>query len=87
MFEVKYKTKEMANLLKKFSYENINKHLSYALILLLIWGSLWSLLGEEALPPNGYLFNLLVLFIVAYLSGEVTKLVSLPPLLGMLIAG
>ena len=77
----------MSDIWKKFSYENINKYLTYVLVLLLIWGSIWSLRGEDALPPNGYLFNILLLFVVSYLSGELIKCVGLPPLLAMLITG
>ena len=74
-------------MLKNFNYELISKYVNYSLIILLIWASVWSLDEKDATPPNGFLFNLLVLFVISYLSGELTKLIYLPPLLGMLITG
>jgi NhaP-type Na+/H+ or K+/H+ antiporter len=77
----------MPDFKKILSYENVIKCLSYAILILLIWASLWSIVGEAAVPPNGSLFTLLVIFIISYLFGEIISLVDLPPLLGMLIAG
>ncbi|RWS02343.1 mitochondrial sodium/hydrogen exchanger 9B2-like protein [Dinothrombium tinctorium] len=57
------------------------------LIILLIWSCVWSLFDELALPPNGNLFWLIILFIATYFAGEICSLISAPPLVGMLIAG
>lgn len=77
----------MSDFRQKFNYENLNTCLTFTLLLLLIWGSIWSVVGEDALPPNGVLFNLILVFVSSYLGGEVTKLLGLPPLFGMLITG
>jgi NhaP-type Na+/H+ or K+/H+ antiporter len=77
----------MPNFKKIVSYENVIQCLSYTILILLIWASLWSIVGEAAVPPNGSLFKLLVVFVISYSFGEIISLVGLPPLLGMLIAG
>jgi NhaP-type Na+/H+ or K+/H+ antiporter len=77
----------MPNFKKIVRYENVIQCLSYTILILLIWASLWSIVGEAAVPPNGSLFKLLVVFVISYLFGEIISLVGLPPLLGMLIAG
>ncbi|CAL4147907.1 unnamed protein product [Meganyctiphanes norvegica] len=55
-------------------------------LLVLIWCSLVSILGDTALP-GGNIFSLLVLFVLAQLAGDLVALVKLPPLLGMLLVG
>lgn len=58
------------------------------IVLFLIWGTSIGLLGREALPPNGAIFSLLVLYILAVVLGQLsTCLLKLPPLMGMLAAG
>lgn len=53
------------------------------LTVLLIWGVLWSITGESALPgPNGNFFGLLVLLVCGLLGGGLVTLIKLPPLLG-----
>ncbi|CAG2103254.1 unnamed protein product [Medioppia subpectinata] len=47
----------------------------------------WSLTGAEALPPDGYLFNLLVVFTLSVIFGQIISMAGLPALLGMLIIG
>ncbi|CAG2179294.1 unnamed protein product, partial [Oppiella nova] len=77
----------MPNIWQVFSYEKVAKYLSYSFLLLLIWATLWSLTGAEALPPDGYLFNLLVVFTLAVIFGQILEWLGLPALLGMLIIG
>ena len=77
----------MTNLLEKLFNEDMYKYLTYILLIIVFWGTLWAILGKDAIPPNGYIFNLLLLFIISYLMGSVMALISLPPLLGMLISG
>lgn len=58
--------------------------------LLLVGGSLWGIVYSVAgsgFMPGSQLFSLAVLFILAYIAGEVVKLIKLPPLLGMLLMG
>ena len=65
----------------------INNYLTAFITVLLIWSILWSTVGEEALPPNGSLFSLLLLFVVSYICGQLVSVLRLPPLLGMLMTG
>ncbi|CAG2170379.1 unnamed protein product [Oppiella nova] len=48
---------------------------------------MWSIIGEEALPPDGSLFNVLLVFVLAYICGQLVSIIRLPPLLGMLAIG
>ncbi|XP_054710122.1 sodium/hydrogen exchanger 9B2-like isoform X2 [Uloborus diversus] len=59
---------------------------SLVLVLALIYGTLWGLLGPPVLP-GGEIFALFVLSILAYLSGQVMKIVRVPTLVGMMILG
>ncbi|XP_014288883.1 sodium/hydrogen exchanger 9B2 [Halyomorpha halys] len=52
----------------------------------LSWSCLYLVLHGEVLPSGG-LFQLLVLLLVAEAGGQICKLIKLPALLGMLIAG
>ena len=61
--------------------------ITISLIVVSIYGCLWSILGQSALPPDGSIFALFIIFIISYLSGELLSLINLPPLLGMLITG
>nr|CAD7453669.1 unnamed protein product [Timema tahoe] len=57
-----------------------------AILLLLLWGVLYTLF-KDLVAPRGPLFQMLFLFILAYLAGQFTSLCRLPPLLGMLVTG
>ncbi|XP_014288885.1 sodium/hydrogen exchanger 9B1 isoform X2 [Halyomorpha halys] len=52
----------------------------------LSWSCLYLVVHNEVLPSGG-LFQLLILLLCAWMGGEVCKLIKMPPLLGMLIAG
>ncbi|XP_059473319.1 sodium/hydrogen exchanger 9B2-like [Neocloeon triangulifer] len=51
------------------------------------WCSILLLLGEDALPPNGQLWQLILLALVAKAGGWISVQIRLPGLLGMLLAG
>ena len=57
------------------------------ILVLTFWGSLYSLLGNVAAPPNGSLFWIILIVVLALLMGRLVALIRLPPLLGMLLAG
>ncbi|XP_054163338.1 sodium/hydrogen exchanger 9B2-like [Oppia nitens] len=77
----------MTNLLKVLINKKSLNVLTYILLLLLIWSTMWSLFGKEALPPNGYLFNLILIFVLSYIFGQIFSIIHMPTLLGMLITG
>lgn len=56
------------------------------LMLLLLWGVTFTIF-QDAVLPQGKVFALATLFILAYLAGWLISLIHLPPLLGMLVAG
>ena len=60
---------------------------TYTVLILSLWGSCVSMFGSIAMPPNGTIFWLIVLTVVAMIFGWVFSLARLPPLLGMLITG
>jgi len=60
--------------------------LTWGLISLLFWFTIYSVLGDTA-APGGNIFSIFVLFILCHLGGEIVATVKLPPLLGMLVVG
>ena len=54
---------------------------SLALCSLMVWGVLWSLTEDAALPGGNY-FALLILVVCCVIAGELVTQVNLPPLLG-----
>ncbi|XP_077999046.1 sodium/hydrogen exchanger 9B2-like isoform X2 [Glandiceps talaboti] len=58
----------------------------YILLVFIVWGVLWAITGDNALP-GGNLFALFVLWVAAVVGGKLISLIKLPPLLGMLIVG
>ena len=66
------------------------RYLTCTLICIVIWATLWSIIGVDAMP-GGNIFALYILLVAAslggYLIGIKTKYVTLPPLLGMLVIG
>lgn len=55
-------------------------------LMFFLWGALYGLFNEEMLP-NGFLFPFFILFIISSISGQLIKLIKLPPLIAMLIVG
>lgn len=56
-------------------------------LILVVWTLLYALFPEDAKPPNGPLFSLVLLCVAGYASGQILKLIFLPPLLGMMLCG
>ncbi|XP_059482694.1 sodium/hydrogen exchanger 9B2-like [Neocloeon triangulifer] len=56
-------------------------------MILLTFGALISLLGNTAMPPDGGIFQLVMLTFVAFAAGFLLSLCKMPPLLGMLLSG
>lgn len=61
--------------------------MALALICVLSWCVLYSIVGDTAAPPDGRLFQLIVLSICAYFGGWLFSLTTLPALIGMLFTG
>lgn len=62
--------------------------LTRVIICILAWSTLATVTGKAALPGrDGYLFGIAVVIAAAALAGYLIRLIHLPPLLGMLLAG
>lgn len=68
------------------SYRKFARLLCLFLLGLLLWGIVYTILGEDA-APGGQLFSLAVLCIAAHFGGWLFSLTTLPALIGMLITG
>ncbi|XP_062524176.1 sodium/hydrogen exchanger 9B2 isoform X2 [Bombyx mori] len=69
------------------SYRTFAQTLSVLLIGIMVWITIWIVMGETA-APGGQLFTLAVLTIAAYFGGWVMmKVTTLPALIGMLFVG
>ena len=66
---------------------NLAKFLTTAIIVLALWASCLGMFGDIAKPPNGTVFILIILVVLALFFGWIFSLVRLPPLLGMLLTG
>lgn len=51
------------------------------------WVLLYTIFQDQILPLNGGLFALFLLAICSLISGQIVRLLKLPPLLGMLVCG
>ena len=63
--------------------------ITWIILLILLWSVLWSVIGQDALP-GGNIFGILTVLVFSILGGKAVEYIpkmSLPPLLGMLIAG
>ncbi|KAJ8928452.1 hypothetical protein NQ314_018994 [Rhamnusium bicolor] len=69
------------------SYRQFTRIISLGLIGTLSWCILYSIVGETAAPPNGKLFQLIILSICAHFGGWLMSLTTLPALVGMLFTG
>ncbi|KAJ8949778.1 hypothetical protein NQ318_019008 [Aromia moschata] len=69
------------------TYRQFSRILALILIGLLSWCSLYTIVGETAGPPDGTLFQLIVLSICAYFGGWLMSLTTFPALVGMLFTG
>ncbi|KAK2587218.1 hypothetical protein KPH14_002958 [Odynerus spinipes] len=68
------------------SYRKFARVLCLFLLGLLLWGVVYSVIGEDA-APGGPLFGLAALSIAAHFGGWLFSLTTLPALIGMLITG
>ena len=60
--------------------------ITLGLIALLTFGCLWAILEQPlAFEPNGSIFALFIIYMFSYLAGELSSLINLPPLIGMLL--
>ncbi|RWS31925.1 mitochondrial sodium/hydrogen exchanger 9B2-like protein [Leptotrombidium deliense] len=57
------------------------------LLFSLIYGTVWLIIGSDALPPNGRIFVLFAVFASAYVGAELCTAIYIPPILGMLVGG
>ncbi|KAJ8958964.1 hypothetical protein NQ318_019735, partial [Aromia moschata] len=69
------------------SYRQFARLISLGMIGFLSWCVLYSVVGETAAPPDGKLFQLILLSLLAYLGGCLVSLTTLPALVGMLFTG
>nr|XP_012141817.1 PREDICTED: uncharacterized protein LOC100876541 isoform X2 [Megachile rotundata] len=68
------------------SYRKFARVLCLFLLGLLLWGIVYTIMGETA-APGGQLFGLAVLCLAAHFAGWLFSLTTLPALIGMLITG
>ncbi|XP_029044926.1 sodium/hydrogen exchanger 9B2 isoform X1 [Osmia bicornis bicornis] len=68
------------------SYRKFARILCLFLLGLLLWGIVYTILGDDA-APGGQLFGLAALCITAHFAGWLFSLTTLPALIGMLITG
>lgn len=67
----------------------VAKLITWMILIALLWSVLWAVIGQDALP-GGNIFGILTVFVLASLLGVAVQYIpkfSLPPLLGMLLAG
>ncbi|VEN37221.1 unnamed protein product [Callosobruchus maculatus] len=69
------------------TYRQVARVLAMAFIGIFSWSILYAIVGEHAAPPNGKLFQLILLSISAHFSGWLVSLTTLPNLVGMLAVG
>ncbi|KAJ8982855.1 hypothetical protein NQ317_002262 [Molorchus minor] len=69
------------------SYRKFSRILCLILIGILTWIVVYTVVGETAAPPDGRLYQLIVLSICAHLGGWLMGLTTFPPLVGMLFTG
>ena len=60
----------------------VSRDLTLVLFVVLSWGVVWGMTGDEALP-GGSFFALYVVMICCVIGGSLIKLAHMPPLLGM----
>ncbi|KAJ9599129.1 hypothetical protein L9F63_010397 [Diploptera punctata] len=68
------------------SLHHFLRFLALLILTFMIWGSVYSELGDIA-GPQGQLFQIGFLGVTAYIAGYITLLMKLPALLGMLLMG
>ncbi|KAL1494709.1 hypothetical protein ABEB36_010265 [Hypothenemus hampei] len=69
------------------TYRQFSRIMALVLIGVLAWCILYSIVGDVAAPPNGILYQLIILSISAHIGGWLMRLTTLPALIGMLFTG
>lgn len=69
------------------SYRQFTRIVSLSLIGLYSWCILYAIIGDEAAPPNGKLYQLILLSISSHMGGWLISLTTLPALIGMIFTG
>lgn len=68
------------------TYRHVARIFALVLLVLLAWGVIYSIMGPDA-APGGQLFDIAVLCIAANFGGWLFRMVTMPPLVGMLLVG
>ncbi|KAL1124009.1 hypothetical protein AAG570_001779 [Ranatra chinensis] len=68
------------------TYRHMARVLALFLLVVLAWGIIFSVVGHDA-APGGQLFDIAVLCIAANFGGWIFRMVTMPPLVGMLFVG
>ncbi|KAJ8929707.1 hypothetical protein NQ314_017581 [Rhamnusium bicolor] len=69
------------------TYRQFSRILGLGLIGIFSWCTLYTIVGNTAAPPDGKLFQLILLSICAHFGGWLMSLTTLPALVGMLSTG
>lgn len=69
------------------TYRQFSRIVALTLIGLFTWCIFYSIVGPTAAPPNGKLFQLILLSICAHFGGWLITFTTLPALVGMLFTG
>ncbi|KAJ8968681.1 hypothetical protein NQ314_002172, partial [Rhamnusium bicolor] len=69
------------------SYRQFSRIVSLAFIGTFSWCILYAIVGDTAAPPDGVLFQLIILSICSYIGGWLMSLTTFPALVGMLLTG
>ncbi|XP_050307245.1 sodium/hydrogen exchanger 9B2-like [Anthonomus grandis grandis] len=69
------------------TYRQFSRIIALTLIGILAWCVLYAIVGDTAAPPNGILYQLILLSICAHFGGWLMTLTTLPALIGMLFTG
>ncbi|CAH1961765.1 unnamed protein product [Acanthoscelides obtectus] len=69
------------------TYRQFTRIVAISLIGVLTWCVVYAIVGDTAAPPNGHLFQLIILSIAAHFGGWLMSLTTLPALIGMLFTG
>lgn len=68
-------------------YRKFSRIVSLVLICVLAYIILYAIVGDIAAPPDGILYQLILLTICSYFGGWLMALTTFPPLVGMLFTG
>ncbi|KAG5871506.1 hypothetical protein JTB14_027169 [Gonioctena quinquepunctata] len=69
------------------TYRTVSRIVALTLIGVLCWCIMYAIIGKATAPPDGILFQLILLSICAHFGGWLMSLTTLPALIGMLFTG